>query len=546
MAMDIYDAVGGDGLFNILGKAFYALDVLNTARQTTVPPEVQDILSQFKLFADNTKPVWAQVMEGLPAGLSGWQETQVLANQIRQNCENLVIQWAADDSAQPDRTVRTALAYLIGRMKALGYYVTANTVGLTLSPVGTPLGDTLVVATHLRGDGRVAEHSLGETLKLVISGDELQVRGSEAEFDRLAGRWPKGSGTNIGVGIHDPPGLVPTGDFDTETSALGGIPQGWIAATATPGSTVKLTPVPVQTVTISGSPTGGGYYLQWTDSSGKTWATELLAYNATASQVQAALRSIPGLEKIEVSSTGTSPNYTHTLRFVGVGGQPAQLTSINRLTGGTNPTIAHATTEAGSVGAYRGRALELASNGTELTTLYVPVTLQADTVYALAVRARAAGTILAGQLRLDLVDGIGGSTINDSSGNANSLVIAATGIPTASHQAYTATFRVPPTIKMPCYLRLAITTAITAGTSVFLDDLTLVRATELYPGGPHAAAISGKRTADGDSWSLQVTNNRAGKIQEWFQRMFGMTELASPPLLLPVTGTTLIPENIIS
>lgn len=95
-----------------------------------------------------------------------------------------------------------------------------------------------------------------------------------------------------------------------------------------------------QTFAISGTPTGGTYTLTY---NGNT--TAALAYNADAATVQAALRLLTGLSAVTVSSTGVSPDYTHTIVFVGVTGNPPQLTSdITSLTGGS-PAKAHATAQ---------------------------------------------------------------------------------------------------------------------------------------------------------------------------------------------------------
>lgn len=96
----------------------------------------------------------------------------------------------------------------------------------------------------------------------------------------------------------------------------------------------------VQTVAVSGTPTSGHYTIQW-----GAFSTKPIAYDAGSATVQAALREIPGLEFIEVSSSGTTPNYTHTVTFTGVTSDPAQMTSTSALAGGV-PVIAHATTTA--------------------------------------------------------------------------------------------------------------------------------------------------------------------------------------------------------
>lgn len=112
-------------------------------------------------------------------------------------------------------------------------------------------------------------------------------------------------------------------------------------------TTVATTIVESQTIAISGTPTGGTYTITF---DGKT--TAAIAYNASAATVQAALRLVAGMELVTVSSTGSTPNFTHTVVMTGVGGALAaasapQMTSSSSLTGGT-PAINHATTVAGT------------------------------------------------------------------------------------------------------------------------------------------------------------------------------------------------------
>lgn len=80
--------------------------------------------------------------------------------------------------------------------------------------------------------------------------------------------------------------------------------------------------------------------------------------------------------------------------------------------------------------------------------------------------------------------------------------------------------------------------------SIYIDDMVVVAGRELYAGGPWVAAVGGATPAvNGDEWTLTVANNRAGKFQEWFNRVFDMSPKG---LLLPTSGTTLINDNLIA
>ncbi|MFD7922536.1 hypothetical protein ACFV3R_25330 [Streptomyces sp. NPDC059740] len=112
----------------------------------------------------------------------------------------------------------------------------------------------------------------------------------------------------------------------------------------------------VQTVTVTGTPTGGTYTLTF---SGQTTAG--IAYNATAAQVKTALEALSNINPGDVVvSGGPHPGTPVVIAFAGqyLGEDVGQMTaSATNLTGGTTPAVTVATTTAGG-GAS-------ASNGTE-------------------------------------------------------------------------------------------------------------------------------------------------------------------------------------
>lgn len=99
----------------------------------------------------------------------------------------------------------------------------------------------------------------------------------------------------------------------------------------------------VQTVTITGTPTGGTFTLTY---GGATTAP--IAYNATAPQVQAALLALPTLEAGDVTITGgPGPGTPYTATFNAYLGNVAQMTAAGSFTGGTAPAVNVATTTPG-------------------------------------------------------------------------------------------------------------------------------------------------------------------------------------------------------
>lgn len=115
----------------------------------------------------------------------------------------------------------------------------------------------------------------------------------------------------------------------------------------------------VQTVTISGSPTGGTFTLTW---SGQT--TGDIAFDASAADVQAALAALSNIgdtdtgADVSVSGSDGGP-WTVTFKGVLGGADVAQMTADGSgLTGGTTPAVAVSTTTAGGAnpGASDGTA----------------------------------------------------------------------------------------------------------------------------------------------------------------------------------------------
>lgn len=107
----------------------------------------------------------------------------------------------------------------------------------------------------------------------------------------------------------------------------------------------------IQTLQISGTPSGGTYAISWAGPYGGTQTTAAVAYNATSATVQAALRLLTGLESVVVTtSAGAPPNVTHQIVFSGVPGPLNQITAdITGLTGGA-PAKAIATPTPGVLG----------------------------------------------------------------------------------------------------------------------------------------------------------------------------------------------------
>lgn len=551
MTLDFYDAVNGDGLFDVQGKAFHAQATLNTARGTTIPDEVVDLLEQF-----NNLTVSADLetlVASIPSALSGFQGAgSGLQQTLRQFSQDLLIQLADADNPLPAPTLQAALEELIAQMLAGSESVDASAVTASVS-TGSNTGNGVLLVSTKRGDGLVQENLLAEVVNVEATSDgiaaPLQFTG-ETSLPLLDHNWPAGSGVARTVTAVDASAsLLANGDMEDEDD-VANAPDDWIITPGTIGTTVKMTDVEIQTLVMSGTPSAGHYRVGWANADGDVvYSPTVLAYDATASALQAALRLIPGLGSVTVTATGTSPDLTHTITFIGRGGNVAQLVSINNTTGGT---ITHGTTSGGTAQVYAGgKALELDSDGSQLTALYQRLTnLAPRTAYGISLWAIADVVPEAGVITVDLVDGVGGTVIQDAQGTNNAITFDAEDLTTSwQHLSELVSgetvFRTPRVLPTAVYLRIRISTAVSSGTSVFLDHVALAEMIELYAGGPLVRPFTGSKPfRTGDTFTLTTTNDRGGAIQEWYQRNFDMAALG---LLLPsnAAGSETIPDSVV-
>lgn len=105
----------------------------------------------------------------------------------------------------------------------------------------------------------------------------------------------------------------------------------------------------VQTVTMSGAPTGGTFCLAFL-----SYATSALAYNCTAAQVSTALQALAGIGPGNVTATGGPfPATPIVVTFAGAMAQLSQPlitvpSSLVALTGGTTPAVTTVRTTTGN------------------------------------------------------------------------------------------------------------------------------------------------------------------------------------------------------
>lgn len=553
MAVDLYDGVTFDGLFNLQGKAFASIGSLNTARLTTIPAKVLAVITAHNLLmvTNNLQAVIAP----MPSALSGYQSSGgSLASSLAAYASNLLIEMVDADSPMPQKTAPVALAELIRQMLASSDSVDASAVTVAITPGGSNIGDGRIVLSTKRGDGRAQENMLGESLAVTVANASspatasLSITGEAAASSLLGQDWPAGSGARKNItAVSATSSLLANGDMEDETIA--NIPDGWIVSVGTVGTTVKMTIPEIQTIIMSGSPSAGYYTLSWAHPNGKTYTTDRLAYNASSSSVQTELRKFPDLASVVVVQSGTTPNLTHTVTFTGFGGNVAQISSTNSTTGGS---IAHATSQAGTPQVYAGgKALWIVGDGSQITTLNQKITLEAGAAYAFSGWFISSDVPAAGVITIDLVDGIGGAVIADDQAVNNSFTFNCSDLTTSWRHILDLTasepvFRAPTVLPAAVYLRIRASTAITNTKTMFVDHLALSKMEEVYPGGPLVKAFSGAVAFNADDvWTIATTNDRGGVLQEYYNRTFGMAQLG---LLLPsnASASETIPDTVVA
>jgi hypothetical protein len=220
---------------------------------------------------------------------------------------------------------------------------------------------------------------------------------------------------------------------------------------------------------------------------------------------------------------------------------------IVETTKGRGVTVDDASTVTGISSDYafhKARALEYASNGSASGAfLYQRLTLRASTQYAFFMTAQTPVAASAGTVTIKLVDGVGGSAITDDEGTANTITFDG-GAGAMSIQYVTGFFRTPKVLPAAIYLELAMSGGdiLDNAKSMFIDNVVLAPATELYAGGPWVAIFAGSTNFGlGDRVHLDVTNDRDGEIHEWFNRFFALAE--SGKMLPATTGAETIADG---
>lgn len=162
-----------------------------------------------------------------------------------------------------------------------------------------------------------------------------------------------------------------------------------------------------------------------------------------------------------------------------------------------------------------------------------------------------AGSPAAGVLQADLTDSAG-TILKDSAGTDNTVSVDLSTVANTNWHPLKFNFRALSALtpNTPIKIRYWLSTPLTAGTNVFLDNSGFALMQQVYPGGPLFSMHSGDTLpVTGDTWTVQMANAYAtsgsGLFQFWFDRTFGMRNLG---LTIPNTtgGGFTVADSLVS
>lgn len=130
----------------------------------------------------------------------------------------------------------------------------------------------------------------------------------------------------------------------------------------------------------------------------------------------------------------------------------------------------------------------------------------------------------AGVVEIALTDG-SGTIQSDFSGNQCIKTVALTSIADTSWHNFNSVFRLPLVLPTQVKLRIRLSTALSTGTTVYIDAVALNPMSQLYAGGPFVSIFSGSTAMVlNDAWTLAFTPTY-GQVQLYSWRFFSLPSL---------------------
>lgn len=174
-------------------------------------------------------------------------------------------------------------------------------------------------------------------------------------------------------------------------------------------------------------------------------------------------------------------------------------------------------------------------------------TLSTSSNYSFCMWLRYSGSVPStGTLEIALIDGLG-NYVKDNLGNNQFFTVDLTGL-SEQYSPYKGTFNTPAIIPSTYQIRYRLTTAISSGTSIYIDKTGLGSFTQLYLSGPYFAIHSGAVPFQiGDETICSVVNSRGiggtlDTFQTLWQRLFYNTVMGNE-LLLPSSNVPFLVDS---
>ena len=538
-------AINFTNFFTKFGHAVYsAKDLLQSLGpdQDTV---IQSFINDFDSAALDSKASIENVISNLRAIQR--QGRSMLSGIVLSPMRRIVIEEVKADTGK-EYSFGDALTELLDQLDASGDTVESSTVSTSVTYGGGNTGTGELFVSEKLTNGQVNQLVYDEDIvftctNVTADGQATLTGRGDQSYGVMAPNYPGGSGGTYGLTPTElnESNLLENATFLTADSLATTQPSTWIAYDA--DATGSLTNVSTQDVAISGTPTGGYYNLVFYEDGGtKQLITENISYAATATSVQTSIRKLPGYGEVTVSSTGTAPNYTHTITMTGV---PKVYTPTSRdfMTGGS-PLITISAIITDGEFLTGSRSLEIDGDGSEQTDYYQKVTLDPQTTYFAHAMIKATAAVTTGTLDLSLVDSPGGTVLQDLEGSNNTFNVTLSTIGTTDWYHLAGFFRTDDDLPSSTYLRMNCGTAIDASGTIMVDSVILKPASQLYAGGPFYELVKGEtQFALNDTVTFAVNNNYSGEIQQWFNRFYGLKSLARQ---LPHSGSPTYADTLIT
>jgi hypothetical protein len=201
-------------------------------------------------------------------------------------------------------------------------------------------------------------------------------------------------------------------------------------------------------------------------------------------------------------------------------------------------------------------SLQVSGNGSELTTLIqpisvpipgyasLPLTVAPNQQFAVNLWLRVSSVPAQGVLQVAFTDSFG-NIILDDKGASNQFSVSLPSLSSSSWKSCGAPFRLPHILPSSLQIRLKLTTALSAGVSLFIDRLAIALMTQMYPGGPSLTVFSGNiNMIVGDTFWFNIYNNYSPyHFQNLFDILFNMKQLG---FQLPSSAAPSISDSLIS